>query len=96
MQVLTIPSAYLAPLRAGIHRRRLAMLLDAVTTMVSRPRLTLTDIDRRSQGSASLRHEIKRSIGFWATAAGRRMRGRTMMRRSPRSPSPRWPPSCSG
>jgi hypothetical protein len=45
----------------GIHARRLATLLEAVAATVRGPRLTLTDIGRRFDGAASLRHRIKRA-----------------------------------
>jgi hypothetical protein len=49
------------PLLNGIHRWRLAGLLDAVAATVSGPRLTLTDIGRRFGGGTDLRHRIKRA-----------------------------------
>lgn len=61
MHALTILHRCLAPLRAGIHSRRLATLLDAVAATVCGPRLTLTDIGRRFGGEASLRNRIKRA-----------------------------------
>jgi hypothetical protein len=50
-----------APLLIGIHRRRLAVLFEAVAASVSGPRLTLTEIGRRFGGATLLRHRIKRA-----------------------------------
>ena len=61
MHALTILHRCVAPLLAGIHRRRLASLLEAVAATVSGPRLTLTDIGRRFGGGTELRHRIKRA-----------------------------------
>jgi len=61
MHALTILQRCLAPLLPGVHRRRLAVLFDAVAATVSGPRLTLTEIARRFTGGADLRHRIKRA-----------------------------------
>ncbi|ESQ16460.1 MAG: IS4 family transposase [Thiohalocapsa sp. PB-PSB1] len=61
MHALTILQRCVAPLLAGIHRRRLAGLLEAVAATVSGPRLTLTEIGRRFGGGGALRHRIKRA-----------------------------------
>jgi hypothetical protein len=61
MHALRILQRCVAPLLDGIHRRRLAVLLEAVAATVSGPRLTLTDIGRRFGGGADLRHRIKRA-----------------------------------
>ncbi len=55
-----------AALLVGIHRRRLAVVLEAVAATVSGPGLMLTDIGRRvgaarRGGGAGLRHRIKRA-----------------------------------
>jgi hypothetical protein len=44
-----------------IHRRRLAALLAVVVACVSGPRLSLTDVGRRLEGTVRLRHKIKRA-----------------------------------
>jgi hypothetical protein len=61
MHALKILQQCVAPLLAGIHRRRVAVLLEAVAATVSGPRLTLTEIARRFSGGADLRHRIKRA-----------------------------------
>ncbi|MEA3276128.1 MAG: IS4 family transposase, partial [Pseudomonadota bacterium] len=61
MHAITILHRCLDPLLKHIHRRRLATLLAAVASCVSGPALTLTDVGRRFEGSALLRHKIKRS-----------------------------------
>jgi len=61
MHALTILQRCLGPLLGGVHRRRLAVLLEAVAATVSGPRLTLTDIARRFAGGADLRQRIKRA-----------------------------------
>jgi hypothetical protein len=61
MRALTILQRCVAPLLAGIHRRRLSVLLEAVAATVSGPRLTLTEIGRRFGGGSDLRHRIKRA-----------------------------------
>jgi hypothetical protein len=61
MHALTILQRYIAPLLTGIHRRRLAVLLEAVAATVTGPRLTLTEIGRRFGGGPHLRHRIKRA-----------------------------------
>jgi hypothetical protein len=61
MHALTILQRCVGPLLAGVHRRRLAVLLEAVAATVSGARLTLTDIARRFAGEADLRHRIKRA-----------------------------------
>ncbi|NEV65148.1 IS4 family transposase, partial [Thiorhodococcus minor] len=61
MHALTILQCCVAPLLAGIHRRRLSVLLEAVAATVSGPRLTLTEIGRRFAGGSNLRHRIKRA-----------------------------------
>ncbi len=61
MHALTILQRCVAPLLAGIHRRRLSVLLEAVAATVSGPRLTLTEIGRRFGGGTDLRHRIKRA-----------------------------------
>jgi len=61
MHALTILQRCVAPLLAGIHRRRLSVLLEAVAATVSGPRLTLTEIGRRFGGGSDLRHRIKRA-----------------------------------
>jgi len=61
MHALTILQRCVAPLLAGIHHRRLAVLLDAVAATVSGPRLTLTEIARRFGGGSELRHRLKRA-----------------------------------
>jgi hypothetical protein len=61
MHALTILQRCVAPLLAGIHRRRLSMLLEAVAATVSGPRLTLTEIGRRFGGGSDLRHRLKRA-----------------------------------
>jgi hypothetical protein len=61
MHALTILQRCIAPLLAGIHRRRLSVLLEAVAATVSGPRLTLTEIGRRFGGGTDLRHRIKRA-----------------------------------
>ncbi len=61
MHALTILHRCVAPLLAGIHRRRLPVLLEAVAATVSGPRPTLTEIGRRFGGGSELRHRIKRA-----------------------------------
>ena len=61
MHALTILHRCVAPLLIGIHRRRLAVLFEAVAASVSGPRLTLTEIGRRFGGATLLRHRIKRA-----------------------------------
>jgi len=61
MHAATILHRCLEPLLQHIHRRRLATLLAAVVSCVSGPRLSLTDVGRRLEGTARLRHKIKRS-----------------------------------
>ena len=61
MHGLSILHRCLGPLLDGIHRRRVATLLEAVAATVSGPRLTLTDIGRRFAGGALLRNGIKRA-----------------------------------
>jgi hypothetical protein len=61
MHALAILQRCLGPLLVGVHRRRLAVLLEAVAATVSGPRLTLTDIARRFAGGAELRQRIKRA-----------------------------------
>jgi hypothetical protein len=61
MHALAILQRCVAPLLIGIHRRRLAVLFEAVAATVSGPRLTLTEIGRRFGGTAPLRHRIKRA-----------------------------------
>ena len=61
MHALTFLQRCVAPLLAGIHRRRLTVLLEAVAATVSGPRLTLTEIGRRFGGGSHLRHCIKRA-----------------------------------
>ena len=61
MHALTILQRCIAPLLTGIHRRRLAVLLEAVAATVTGPRLTLTEIGRRFGGGSHLRHRIKRA-----------------------------------
>jgi hypothetical protein len=61
MHALTILQRCVAPLLVGIHRRRVAVLLEAVAATVSGPRLTLTEIGRRFRGGLDLRHRIKRA-----------------------------------
>jgi hypothetical protein len=61
MHALTILQRCLAPLLIGIHRRRVAVLLEAVAATVSGPRLTLTEIGRRFASASALRHRIKRA-----------------------------------
>jgi Transposase DDE domain. len=61
MHALTILQRCVAPLLAGIHRRRLSVLLEAVAATVSGPRLTLTEIGRRFGGGTDLRHRINRA-----------------------------------
>ena len=61
MHALTILQRCVAPLLIGIHRRRLAVLFEAVAATVSGPRLTLTEIGRRFGGGSELRHRIKRA-----------------------------------
>jgi hypothetical protein len=61
MHALTILQRRIEPLLASIHRRRLAVLLEAVAATVSGPRLTLTEIGRRFGGGSDLRHRIKRA-----------------------------------
>ncbi len=61
MHALTILQRCVAPLLGDIHRRRLAVLLEAVAAAVSGPRLTLTEIGRRFGGGSALRHRIKRA-----------------------------------
>jgi len=61
MHALTILQHCIAPLLTGIHRRRLAVLLEAVAATVTGPRLTLTEIGRRFGGGSHLRHRIKRA-----------------------------------
>jgi hypothetical protein len=61
MHALTILQRCIEPLLASIHRRRLAVLLEAVAATVSGPRLTLTEIGRRFGGGSDLRHRIKRA-----------------------------------
>jgi hypothetical protein len=63
MHALTILQRCVAPLLAGIHRRRLSVLLEAVAATVSGPRLTLTEIGRRFGGGSELRHRIKGNKG---------------------------------
>ena len=58
MHALTILQRCVAPLLAGIHRRRVSVLLEAVAATVSGPRLTLTEIGRRFGGGSDLRHRI--------------------------------------
>jgi len=47
MHALMIIQRCVAPLLAGIHRRLLIVLLEAVAATVSGPRLTLTEIGRK-------------------------------------------------
>jgi hypothetical protein len=61
MHALTILQRCIAPLLAGIQRRRVSVLLEAVAATVSGPRLTLTEIGRRFGGGSDLRHRIKRA-----------------------------------
>jgi len=61
MHALTILHRDVSPLLYGIHRRRLAVLREAVAATVSGARLTLTDIGRRFGGGTDLRHRIKRA-----------------------------------
>jgi hypothetical protein len=61
MHALAILQRCLGPLLTGVHRRRLAVLLEAVAATVSGPRLTLTEIARRFAGGADLRQRIKRA-----------------------------------
>lgn len=61
MHVGTILHQHLEPLLQHLHRRRLATLLAAVVSCLSGPRLSLTDLGRRFEGKARLRHKIKRS-----------------------------------
>jgi hypothetical protein len=61
MHALTILQRCIAPLLTGVHRRRLAVLLEAVAATVTGPRLTLTEIGRRFGGGSHLRHRIKRA-----------------------------------
>ena len=61
MHAITILHRCLDPLLEHIHRRRLATLLAAVASCVGGPALTLTDVGRRFEGPALLRHKIKRS-----------------------------------
>ena len=61
MHELTILQHCVGPRLAGIHRRRLTVLLKAVAATVSGPRLTLTEIGRRLGGGSDLRHRIKRA-----------------------------------
>ncbi len=72
MHALTILQRRVAPLLAGIHRRRLAVLLEAVAAAVSGPRLTLTEIGRRFGGESHLRHRIKRADRLLGNAHLRR------------------------
>ncbi|MGD8275965.1 MAG: IS4 family transposase [Thiohalocapsa sp.] len=72
MHALTILQRCIAPLLAGIHRRRLAVLLEAVAATVTGPRLTLTEIGRRFGGSSHLRHRIKRADRLLGNAHLRR------------------------
>ena len=72
MHALTILHRCVAPLLAGIHRRRLSVLLEAVAATVSGPRLTLTEIGRRFGGGSDLRHRIKRADRL---LANRHLRG---------------------
>jgi hypothetical protein len=51
----------LLPLLGDIHNRRLATLLEAAASCVSRPSLSLTDIGRHFAGGTVLRHQIKRA-----------------------------------
>lgn len=61
MHALTSVHRCVAPRLVGIHRQRLAALLEAVAASVSAPRLTLTEIGRRFGGGSELRHRIKRA-----------------------------------
>ena len=72
MHALTILQRCIAPLLTGIHRRRLAVLLEAVAATVSGPRLTLTEIGRRFGGGSHLRHRIKRADRLLGNAHLRR------------------------
>ena len=72
MHALTILQRSIAPLLTGIHRRRLAVLLEAVAATVTGPRLTLTEIGRRFGGGSHLRHRIKRADRLLGNAHLRR------------------------
>jgi hypothetical protein len=72
MHALTMIQRWIAPLLAGIHRRRLAVLLEAVAATVTGPRLRLTEIGRRFGGSSHLRHRIKRADRLLGNAHLRR------------------------
>jgi hypothetical protein len=61
MHALTILQPCVAPLLGDIHRRRLAVRLEAVAAAVSGPRLTLAEIGRRFGGGSELRHRLKRA-----------------------------------
>ena len=87
MHALTILQRCVAPLLAGIHRRRVSVLLEAVAATVSGPRLTLTDIGRRFGGGASLRNKTTRGDRLLGAA-----RGAPDLRGSgEESCSPTWP-----
>ena len=76
MHVSTILHQHLEPLLQHLHRRRLATLLAAVVSCLSGPRLSLTDLGRRFEGRARLRHKDQAvRIGCLATAIGNRRRG---------------------
>jgi RNase P protein component len=72
MHALAILQRCIAPLLTGIHRRRLAVLLEAVAATVTGPRLTLTEIGRRFGGGSDLRHRIKRADRLLGNAHLRR------------------------
>lgn len=61
MHALTSLYRCLAPLLERVHARRLATLLAAVVSCVRGPALSLTDVGRRFEGTALLRHKIKRA-----------------------------------
>ena len=61
MHALAILHQCFDALLTCVHRRRRETLFAAVAACVSGPRLTLTDIGRRFQSRASLRHGIKRA-----------------------------------
>ncbi len=61
MHVGTILHQCLEPLLQHLHRRRLATLLAAVVSCLSRQRSSLTELGRRFEGGARRRHKLRRS-----------------------------------
>jgi len=56
MLALTPLQRCVAPILVGVHRRCVAVLLEAVAAAVSGPRQTLIEIGRHFRGGLGLRH----------------------------------------